>query len=174
MAQLGTTFDANTVEPNKPFEVVPPDKYLVQITNSEVRPTKKGDGQYVWLELDIIDGPFAGRKIWDNLNLWNPNQQAVDIAQRTLSAICHATGQMAVNDTEQLHFRPLVADVRVKPAEGQYLTSNIVKGYLPADGDAASAQRAPAPAATARPATAAPVTAAAKPAGTAPPWRRTA
>jgi hypothetical protein len=37
---------------------------------------------------------MQGRKIFDRLNLVNAEpDQAVEIAQRTLSAICHATGQ---------------------------------------------------------------------------------
>lgn len=97
MAML--SFDATGVEPAAPRDLLPPGKYPVHIVQSEMRPTRSGDGQYLWLELDVIEGPHQGRKIWDQLNLVNPNQQTVDIAQRTLSAICHAVGQMQVSDS---------------------------------------------------------------------------
>lgn len=166
MTQLGHTFDATAVEPNQPFEVIPAGKYKVQIVASEIRATKNGEGQYLWMELEIIDGEYQGRKLWDRLNLWNNNQQAVDIAQRTLSAICHAVGELHVSDTETLHFKPMITTVRVKPADGQYSASNELRGYEAVAGGPAPAQPAArAPAATAPAAQAAP-----RPAVTTRPW----
>ena len=141
MAIFAQTFDANTVEPSN-FDVFPAGKYLAQIVSSEMRPTKDGRGQYLFLELDILEGPFAGRKLFDRLNLVNDNPDTVDIATRTLSSICRATGQMQVKDSEQLHLIPLIADVRVRPPKGQYGESNSIR-YLPRNAAAAPATRAP-------------------------------
>jgi Protein of unknown function (DUF669) len=173
MARLGQTFDATTVEPNKPIEPLPPGRYVVQIVTSEMRPTKDGMGQLLWLELDVLEGEFAGRKLFDRLNLVNANPTTVEIAQRTLSAICHAVGKMQVDDSEQLHLIPLMADVKVQPPKNGYDASNTLR-YMPLD------QQRPAPrpvASPARPAAAAkqaaPVASPAPVAktGTAP-WRR--
>ncbi len=137
MAQLGGTFDASQVDPSQPHETLPPGDYRVQIVNSEMRATKTGTGQYLWLEMDILDGPLAGRKLFDRLNLVNPNRQAEEIAQRTLSAICHAVGRMQVADSEELHFKPLL--VKVAVGKTGY---NETKGYKPV----ANAAPAPRPA----------------------------
>ncbi|MBF0093947.1 MAG: DUF669 domain-containing protein [Alphaproteobacteria bacterium] len=177
MANLGANFDATGVEPNKPFEVLPPAKYVVQIVSSEMRVTKDGMGQYLCLELDVLEGEFAGRKLFDRLNLVNNNVQTVEIAQRTLSAICHATGRMQVQDSEELHLIPMLADVRVQPPKNGYGERNSVH-YLPLNG-AASVPHTPSKTA-AKPATSSPQSAApvaqprptAAPA-TAAPWRRT-
>ena len=141
MAIFAQTFDANLVEPSN-FDVFPAGKYLAQIVSSEMRPTKDGRGQYLFLELDILEGQFAGRKLFDRLNLVNDNPDTVDIATRTLSSICRATGQMQVKDSEQLHLIPLIADVRVRPPKGQYGESNSIR-YLPRNAAAAPATRAP-------------------------------
>jgi len=173
MAQLN--FDASQVEPNAPIEVLPPGDYIVQIVGSEMKSTKDETGQMLWLEYDIIDGEFAGRKMWDRLNLVNKNSQAVEIAQRTLSAICRAVGKMAVSDSEELHFKPLIASVKVRPAgpdkSGTHREAqNEVKGYKPVGGGVQAAPvRAAAPQA-ARPAQAA--VAAAAPAVATPPWKQ--
>lgn len=130
MAHLGAVFDANQVTPQAPFEVLPPDAYCVQIVRSEMRATKSGDGQYLELEMDVLDGPFLGRKLWDRLNLINRNPQATEIARRQLSAICHAIGVLEVSDSEQLHGRPFVAVVKVeerKDRPGEM--SNRISGY---------------------------------------------
>lgn len=168
MASLGTTFDAHTVEPNAPRDILPPGDYLLQIIRSEMKATKNRSGHYLELEMDVLDGVAAGRKLWDRLNLVNQNQQAADIANRTLSAICHATGQMTVSDSEQLHFKPMIAKVAVRPAGPdktgtQRDAQNEIKGYSAPN----SARPATAPRATPAPAGAA---AAPKQA----PWRRTA
>jgi hypothetical protein len=173
MARLNEAFDASTVEPNKPFELLPPGRYVVQIVNSEMRPTKDGRGQLLWLELDVLEGELAGRKLFDRLNLVNANPTTVEIAQRTLSAICHALGQMRVDDSEQLHLIPLIADVRVQPPKDGYDAQNSIR-YLPLEQRPAArpgAVSAPRTAVTARPAAPrGPAAPAAKP--TTAPWRR--
>lgn len=183
MAQLNATFDATGVAPAAPLELLPPGRYSAQIVNSEMRPTRAGNGQYLWLELDVLEGPHRGRKLWDQLNLVNPNPQTVEIAQRTLSAICHAVGQMQVSDSEALHFRPLQITVAVevdsrdkhKPPHEQG-KQNRVKGYAQIGG-AAPARPTPGSVPTRSPAppAAPPANIAARPAAgaaTTAPWRR--
>ncbi|TCZ63911.1 DUF669 domain-containing protein [Roseicella aquatilis] len=177
MAQLNQTFDASGVAPAAPLELLPPGRYAAQIVQSEMRATRAGNGQYLWLEMDVIEGSHQGRKIWDQINLVNPNQQTVEIAQRTLSAICHAVGQLQVSDSEQLHFHPLQVTLAVEPdSRDKHLPpqeqrkQNKVKGYAPLGGAATARPAAAPPAAAARPAAPPP-----RPAPTAsatPPWRR--
>ena len=139
MAKLGGTFDASGVEPNAPLEALPPGDYKVQILQSEMRVTKAGNGQMLWLDLEVLEGPLQGRHVYDQLNLINPNPTAEEIAQRTLSAICHAVGKLQVSDSEELHFLPMVVKVAVRP--NGY---NDVKGYKPVQ--KAAAALAPTPA----------------------------
>ena len=177
MAQLNQHFDASAVEPAAPFELLPPGRYSVQIVQSEMRATRAGNGQYLWLEMDVIEGPHQGRKIWDQLNLVNPNQQTVEIAQRALSAICHAVGQLQVSDSEQLHLRPLQVTLAVEPdSRDKHLPpheqrkQNKIKGYAPL-GPAPVARATAAPATAPRTAPPPPRQAPATTAST-PPWRR--
>lgn len=175
MANLGMQFNANEVEPaSGGFEVIPAGKYTVQIVNSEMRETKSGNGQFLWLEMAIMDGPHANKRLFERLNLVNPNDRAVEIAQRTLSALCHATGQMSVSDSEQLHNRSIVANVKVKPAgpdkSGTHREAyNEIGGYEAVSGHRPAAATGMARDVAASEARVAP--AAAKPAA-APPWRR--
>lgn len=176
MAQLGTTFEANSVDPSSGFPVVPAGKYLAQIVHSEMKDTKDRTGKYLQFEIEIIDGPEKGHKIFDRLNLYNSNDTAVQIAQRTLSAVCHATGVMSVSDSEQLHARRMIIEVRIEPGKGQYRDQNRVVGYFPPDGSGS----APAAAfvTTAGATQTQPVQQAARSAppttGSAPPWRNRA
>lgn len=179
MAFLNETFDANNVEPSAPIEILPPGKYTVQIVQSEMRETKNGAGQMLWLEMEIMDGPSRGRKLWDRLNLVNPNETAVEIARRTLSAICHATGQLQVSDSEQLHFKPMVATVKVRAAGNDKSgvwreAQNEVSGYGAISGAASATAGAAHAPATAAPRPAAPPPANRTPVGGGAPWRRSA
>lgn len=147
MAQLGL-FNAADVPPAEPFSVLPANKYLAHAIQSEMRGTRDGNGQYLWIEFEILDGEYKGRKTWDRLNIVNANQQTVDIAYRTLSAICHATGTMNISDSEELHFKPVIIDVRVQPPKPPHDASNVIKGYLPPNaGTGAPAAATPTPAA---------------------------
>ncbi len=174
MAFLGTTFDPNTVAPSQDFQPLPSGEYPAIITDSEMRPTKRGDGQYLELTFQIIDGPMKGRLVWSRLNLENPNQKAVEIAQRDLSAICHAVGiTRAITDSQQLHNLPMMIRVEFIPAgtKGSDRDSNEVKAYKRLEG-------APAPAAQPSPFAAPPAaqSSAAAPAAapSAPAWARPA
>lgn len=141
-------FDATTVEPSAPREVIAPGKYKAVITKSEERPTKAQTGSMLVLTCQIIDGPHQGVSLQDRLNLNNPNKTAEEIAQRTLSAICRSVGVMMPNESSDLHDKPLMITVKVKPADGQYQASNEIAGYEPVGGGGAVAA---APAAAAVP-----------------------
>lgn len=121
-------FDANDVAPNTKPEPIPNGKYRMHITASEVQPAKSGKGKYLKLELQVLDGEYKGRKVWDQLNIVNDNATAQKIAQGQLSAICHATGVMKLTNSSQLHHIPMLVRVVVSEQKG-YDPKNEVKGY---------------------------------------------
>lgn len=129
MANLGGTFDATQVEPQGEYTPIPAGEYRVQIITSEMQENGAKTGSFLKLELEIMDGDQAGRKIFDRLNLDNPNATAVEIAQRALSAICHAVGVLSVQDSEELHFKPMIAVITVTPPKGEYGAGNNIKAY---------------------------------------------
>lgn len=136
MVQLN--FDANQVAPNTGYEPVPEGWYNVAISESEMKPTKDGNGAYLQLKMSIIDGPHTGKPIFVRLNLQNQNQTAVDIAYGELSAICHATGVYQVADSSQLHGIPFQVKVNVRKStddKGNSIESNDVKAYKDAAGN---------------------------------------
>lgn len=114
MAKLDQAFNSADVPEREDFTPVPPGQYTGMITNSELKDTKKG-GQYISLEIDIMDGDYAGRKLFEKLNIKNDNPKAVDIAFRTLGEIVKAVGKTTIKDTEELHNKRFTMDVRVDP-----------------------------------------------------------
>ena len=122
-------FNANNVEPATDFEPIPAGKYLSVITNSEMKPTKTGSGTYLELTFQVLEGQYKNRLLWSRLNLSNPNNLAVQIAQGELSAICRAVGVMQPKDSIELHNLPLVVTVKVKKREDTGDLMNEIKGY---------------------------------------------
>lgn len=117
-------FNAANVAPDEGRMTVPPGWYNTVISKSEMKPTSTGNGSYLQLELTILDGEHKGRKLFDRMNLNNPSATAVEIAQKRLSAYCHATNVINVSNSMQLHNIPFKVKVKLKPAEGQYDESN--------------------------------------------------
>jgi len=143
-------FDSTHIDPTPRFDPIPAGDYPVIITASEMKLTKDGTGQYLELTMEVQAGEFQGRKLFDRLNLYNNNRQAVEIAQRQLSQIAHAVGVLQVADSEQLHFKPLIAMVKVRAAREQYEASNEIKGYKAAAGAPVAMTHAAAPVAAPR------------------------
>lgn len=129
MAQL--IFNTTGQEEMDDFGTVDPGKYVVQITKSELKPTSKKDGERLNFTFKILEGKFKGRFIFSGLNVKNPNKQAEEISMKELTSICKACGVVDLKDTNQLHAIPIVVDVVIKPAEGEYQAQNRIKSYKP-------------------------------------------
>jgi hypothetical protein len=135
-------FNALEVEPSTTFQPLPADWYKCVIAETEERVTSKGDGSYLQLSIEVIEGDYAGRKVFDRLNLKNPNPTAVEIAQRSLSSICRAISVNSPKDSAELCDKPMMVKMSVRPAQNGYEASNDVKGYESVT-VGASAQAAP-------------------------------
>ena len=135
-------FNAEEVEPSSSFDPIPAGWYQAIISNSEIKATRDGYGEYLSLTLQIIEGQYENRLVFARLNLKNANDKAVDIARKDLAAICRAVGVMSPQASEELHDIPLMIKVKIRPAQGEYEASNDVGGYKAAEG----ADLTPAPA----------------------------
>ena len=62
---LGGEFDANDVDPRQAFELLPVGWYTAMITGSEMKATKAGDGEYLNLTIQIVEGEYEGRLVWE-------------------------------------------------------------------------------------------------------------
>lgn len=168
MADLGMTFNVNDAPERDDFSPVPPGQYVGMVVASDKKQTSSGGEMFV-LEIDIQGGEYAGRKIFENLNIVNNNQKAVDIAFRILGEIGKAVGKASLKNTTELHNKRFLMDVVVEPAkpyikdgvEHPGKPKNKVKKYLPVNG-ATSGE-------TATPAS---IVAEGKSADSTPPWKR--
>lgn len=127
-------------EASQPQTAIPAGKYLAIIADTTEKISKNGD-KYIELKLQIVQGEYQNRNLFDILNLWHPNEQPRNIARGTLKAICDAVGVRA-SDTQQLCNRPLVINVAVEDNtyNGNTTKQNRIKGYSKREAPAAPPQ----------------------------------
>ena len=150
MAQIN--FKASSIqieERSTNFGPLPAGDYEMMIVKSETKPTKAGTGHYLECEMHVLGGESSGRRHWERFNLDNPNAQAVKIAEESLAKLCMAIGLDNVEDSEQLHDQPFIAEVGIDKKDN---TRNVIWGYkplgaAPAAKPAAKPAEAPAPSA---------------------------
>lgn len=138
-------FDATEFAPtqSKSFEPLERGMYTGMVIDSTIKQTKAGTGEYIELVIQVVDGPQSGRRLWERLNVSNPNKTAEDIARSQLALLCQAVGVQKLTATEQLHDVPFVMEVDIDRKDP---TRNRIMGYSPAS-NAPSAPVAAAPAA---------------------------
>ena len=131
----GHEFNCDDVEPAGDYEVLPAGEYNAMIDSAEVVATKAGTGFYLKIQFSILEDGYNNRKIFANINLSNPNQTAVEIGMKQLSALGRATGVMKIKDSSELIGQQLRLKLKVKD-DATYGPQNEVKAYLPVDGQA--------------------------------------
>ncbi len=170
MPELGS-YDPNAA-PAEVFDPIPPGKYIAIITESDVVTPSSGKGRMLSLKWEICDGEYGGRKLFSNINLENPSQQAQEIGQRQLASLRLATGKNSPRASEEFHGIPIEITVKIRPAgpdkQGIHREAqNEIKGYAKVGSDAPQQVAAQQPAAKPQAATVA-----AGASGGKPPWQR--
>jgi hypothetical protein len=152
-------FNATEVAPSTGFAPLPAGDFKVVILESAIKPTSKQTGTFLELELQVIEGQYANRKLWQRITYTNPSEKAQSIGRAQLSALCRAVGVMTPQDTSELHNRPFVVTVgheARKDKEGKptgEMQNVIKKFHFPANvaGAVVAGSSKPAPAASAPP-----------------------
>lgn len=80
-------FNARNFQPQQGFAGHTPGRWPATISNTYVKPTKDNNGAMLCVEFTS-----QGGMITNYYNLFNNSAKAVEIAQKELSALCHATG----------------------------------------------------------------------------------
>ena len=121
---------------------MPPGNYQAQIIQDEEKISKNGD-RYVQLTVQISDGQFKGRLLWESLNLWHSNEKPRSIARATFASICKAVGVKSPRDTSAILNKTLVIGVGVRHNDYKGKEENHIKVYLPATTQPSVAPPAP-------------------------------
>ena len=129
---MNLNFDSTQIASNEmpsDFGAIPEGKYLVHIAETEEKISNAGN-KYLNLKLQVLDGEYKNRYLWDIVNLWHPKDNVRDIASQTMASICRATGVLKPSTSEELHYKPLTASISLE-TDSDYGDQNRVKKYLP-------------------------------------------
>ena len=149
-------FNPTEHEASQSFDPVPAGHYVAIMTDSEWRPIADQTefegfdyedgvhkpnknhpagctGKMLKCTFEIVDGPYARRLLWLNLNLVNKNSDAVKIALSFLSSLSRATG-VSPKDSKDYHNKVVKLKVEVRPPNNGYDASNNIKGISAAEG----------------------------------------
>lgn len=156
MSFFSTQFDASKVDPQGAYKPLPDGYYNILIVKASEDKTRDGTGLLLHIEGQVVDGPCKGRVVHHRITLKNKSQTAVEIGQRQLSALCHATGILRPTSAHVFVQKTIKIKVKVvarkdKPGE----MANEVAGIILPE---------------AKPTTAAPTLPPSQPAGDAPAW----
>jgi hypothetical protein len=117
------------------YSTLPDGWYTVTIKSAEVQNTKAGNGQYIKVRFDVIGESHAGRVVFCNLNIRNPNPKAEEIGRQQTGELLRAIGLATATDTDQLVGGNLSIKVTTRKSE-QYGDSNEVRGFKSLSGGA--------------------------------------
>ena len=134
MANIGKFSATEHDTEQRDYENLPDGIYALEVTQSEVAQTSKGDGTILKLRYGVIEPEeFKNRLIFGNITLENPNAQAQEIGQKQLASLCRAIGLSEIEDSVELHFQRFVAKVGLskerKVGDKVYSPRNEVKRF---------------------------------------------
>lgn len=132
MAQLGRSFDHTAVDTTDNFEPLPAGEYIVEVVDSSVKQTRAGDGEYIALQLRVVDGQYENRRVFTNINTISPKADTQAIGEKLLAQLCTAVGlSHALEDTAELHSVPVRATLKIEPEKNGYPARNNVRAFKP-------------------------------------------
>jgi len=122
------------VKEQQDFTIIEPGNYRAVIVKDDLKSTRNGNGKYLEIEIQIIEGKYSGEKIIDRLNIINQSMQAQNIGQGKLKRICKMLdAQYPPADTSDLYGKPfeILVDIEefISNNTGRTLQSNKVKSY---------------------------------------------
>jgi len=121
------SYGLESVKANE-FEVIPAGDYPAIITECEEKDTKDGKGKRLNLKIQILDGKYQNRVLFDGLNTVNASAIAQQIGRSQLKSVCIAINNPNPKDSSELLNKPLMIVVKVgKDQDGN--PRNEIKGY---------------------------------------------
>lgn len=132
--------------------LLPDGKYTAIIVETDMKSTKDGNGQFLYIKFVITQGQYRDTEFEERLNLVNNNQTAVKIAYESLARLAKALGYDKLPaDSKDLHNKPVTLVLKTeagkpyKDKEGvtrEGKDRSTIYGYEPASGTPVSAGNA--------------------------------
>lgn len=135
MASLERDLNVSEAPNRNEVEHLPPGQYVVMLT-AFLESSKEGEELVRVLELDVVEGEYSGRKLFDRLNFGADAQWKIDNCYAAIAEIAKSLGQAtAKKDLSNLMNKRLIAEVVVNPSKKDpNKVFNNIKKFLPVNG----------------------------------------
>lgn len=140
-------FDAAKAAPTGDFSPMPDGEYEVILDEASWKDTKSG-GSMLAMQLQVVtNGPYFGRKVWDNFQRNCPtSQKAEQIGRGQITRLCMALGlRGGFRDPAELLGRPFEVRLKTEPGRDGYGPKNRIASIIVRDTGEAPAAPAAAP-----------------------------
>lgn len=114
MSKLPKAFKRKDYGEMSDFSAIAKGDYIVKITKSEYKANSKKNGHFIALVLEVQNKPHKGHKVFVNLNVDNPSDTAIEMANNELATICDAIGKASIKDTDELMGKMMIATLKIK------------------------------------------------------------
>jgi len=165
--------DTTDVPDGGDFDVLPAGLYVVEVEKTERAKSRAGDPM-LKLQLNVVEGEFEGRKLFDQIVFRHSNPKAEKIGLQRLKMLKVAVGKPDLRAEHDLWNVPILAKVKIRKdtsEDQRFGDQNNITAYKPVDEQAAAA--APKPSRSAAPSQQRQPAPDANPAkATTPPWSR--
>lgn len=134
--------------PDDEYAPLPVAVYQFRATDMELKDTKNLRGKYIAVTYEVMGGQCDGRKVFQNYNVVNQNNQAVEIALREIKnwmTACgyNPSGELKLSDVFALEGKTFSAKTGVeKDKSGQYPDKTKIARFLPPNTGASPTQTA--------------------------------
>lgn len=130
MNNLQLDWDTNSVDPTNQFDALDAGQAVSLIDGIEPKQTSTGGMMFV-LTHTILDGQYAGRKLFHNCNVKNQSAKAEQIGREQIAQIQTAVGCYGSNDLSQVMNKPILIKWN-KKHDAQYGDQNNITSWKPA------------------------------------------
>lgn len=128
---MSFAIDFNQVEDKQDFELLPNGEYVAVVQEAELRDTRAG-GEGINVKLEIVEGQYKGRYVFDWINIKNSNPDCVKWGLESLKqlvvAACIDTSR-PFTEVSELNGKVVCIRVGVQKGKDGYDDSNKVKSY---------------------------------------------
>lgn len=116
------------------FSPFPPGEYRVHAKDVELKNTKMGDGKYLQFEFIVEEGSFANRKIFQNVMVEHPNEDAKRIGLQWLKSwmiACNGLGteQLSLSLIFRFLRQSCVAVIAIETGKAGYPDKNKIQRF---------------------------------------------
>lgn len=119
------------------YAIIPKGDYMAEVVHTEIKPfewkNSGAHGNLLALRFRIIDGEYAGRVLFADAHLSNSEYESfVSQGRKLIAQIALATNVKQLNDSTQLHDKPLMISVAIEISKDErYDDKNVIKKVSP-------------------------------------------